>query len=182
MDIIKIKCPFDGAVLSVRNQPGIESKSVTCPVCKNKFPFRQFKRIEVPAPSDEGDTQYSGAATGENTIIGQVRLQGPGMVYKLKPGRNVIGRAASKSSADFAINTGESRSMSREHIVIEVKSMPGKGLVHFISLAKERVNATFVGDEELLFGDCLILNDGDIIRLPDAELRFSLPDPDATEY
>lgn len=44
--VIKIKCPFDGAVLSVKNQPGIERKSVTCPVCRNKYPFTRYTRVD----------------------------------------------------------------------------------------------------------------------------------------
>ena len=44
-EIIQIKCPFDGAILSVKNQPGIETKNVTCPACKHKYPFTQYKRV-----------------------------------------------------------------------------------------------------------------------------------------
>lgn len=61
--VIKIKCPFDGAVLSVKNQPGIERKSVTCPVCRNKYPFTRYTRVDgtqsmaVGSHDTGGDTE-----------------------------------------------------------------------------------------------------------------------------
>ena len=59
-EIIQIKCPFDGAVLSVKNQPGIESKNVTCPICKHKYPFTQFKRVTSNVNNNDPDTEYPG--------------------------------------------------------------------------------------------------------------------------
>ena len=53
-EILKIGCPICGSVLSVKNQPGIESKSVTCPICKNKSLFSAFKKIV----SKEEKTEY----------------------------------------------------------------------------------------------------------------------------
>lgn len=198
-EIIQIKCPFDGAVLSVKNQPGIETKNVTCPICKHKYPFTQFKRVVSTANNDDPDTEYPGddehtsyaydGRSGEDTdlgeinfTLGKVRLLGTGISYQLKIGRNVIGRKGTKSNANFQIDTGEKRSMSREHIVIEVKKVPAKGFVHYISLFKEKVNKTFIGNEPLLYGDCIVLNHGDVIKLPDATLKFDIPDEEGTEF
>lgn len=197
-EIIQIKCPFDGAVLSVKNQPGIETKNVTCPVCKHKYPFTQFRRVTQPVniedqhteyPNPNDHTQYSrNGGSGDDTelgtmnlTLGKVNLIGTGISYQLRPGRNVIGRKGTKSEANFQIDTYEKRAMSREHIVIEVKKVPAKGFVHYVSLFKERVNATFIGNEQLLYGDCIVLNHGDIIKLPDASLKFEIPDDDATD-
>lgn len=195
-EIIKIKCPFDGAVLSIKNQPGLESKSVTCPICKHKYPFTQFKVVTPDTNKDDDPpTDYPGGeertSYGEgkptdlgtmNFTQGRVVVVGTGVSYRLKPGRNIIGRKASKSNADFGIDTGENRKMSREHIVIEIKKVPAKGFVHYLSLYKEKVNKTFVGNEPLVYGDCIILNHGDIIKLPDADLRFEIPNEDDTDY
>lgn len=197
-EIIQIKCPFDGAVLSVKNQPGIETKNVTCPICKHKYPFNQFKRVRPTFFNEEPDTDYPGeeehtgyaydTQSSEHTDLGQMnftlgklKIIGTGKSYQLKTGRNVIGRKGLKSEADFQIETGENRSMSREHIVIEVKKIPGKGFVHYISLFKERVNKTFIGNEQLVYGDCIVLAHGDIIRLPDADLKFEIPDDESTD-
>jgi uncharacterized protein YbaR (Trm112 family) len=182
-ETIQIKCPWCNAVLTVRNQPGIENKSVACPVCKQKSPFLQYKRNAVNNISDDC-TQYPGAqvsTAAENNIIGQLICPNSGIAYQLKMGRNVVGRKASNSSADFQLDMADNRRMSREHIVIDVKNVPNQGIVHYISLYKERVNPTKVGSESLVFGDCLILKDGDCIQLPDVTLRFVLPDDDATQ-
>ena len=55
-------------------------------------------------------------------------------------------------------------------------------VAHYLSLYKEKVNKTFVGNEPLVYGDCIILNHGDIIKLPDADLRFEIPNEDDTDY
>lgn len=193
-EIIKIKCPFDGAILSVKNQPGIETKNVTCPICKNKYPFTQFKRVTAKLYNEDPGTEYPDGAgrpnyNEEKTEIGQqpnftlgkVTVAGAGRSYQLRPGRNVIGRKAQKSEADFQVDTNGSRSMSREHIVIDVKKVPLKGFVHYVSLYKEKVNKTLIGNESLLYGDCIVLNHGDIIKLPDATLKFEIPDGEETD-
>lgn len=196
-EIIQIKCPFDGAILSVKNQVGIETKKVTCPVCKHTYPFTEYKIVKSNHYNDDKDTDYPGEEKTEyaygnkkdevtelpnmNLTIGRLKLIGTGISYQLKPGRNVIGRQSAKSTADFQIDTGDKRFMSREHIIINVNKTPGKGFVHYISMFKEKENKTFVGNEPLLFGDCVILSHGDVIKLPDATLKFELPDDDCTE-
>lgn len=201
--IIQIKCPFDGALLSVKNQLGIETKNVTCPICKHKYPFTQFKRVTPTSNNDDPDTEYpsgdectnyDGEYTrygGEekteigkhpNYTLGKVTVLGKGVSYQLRPGRNIIGRKGQKSEAGFQIDTADKRSMSREHIVIDVKKLPLKGFVHYVSLYKEKVNKTFIGNEPLLYGDCIVLNHGDIIKLPDATLRFEIPDGEETDF
>lgn len=187
-EVIKIKCPFDGAVLSVKNQPGIETKKVTCPICKHTYPFTEFRQVKPAADNSDPDTKYT---TGDeetdvketaNLTLGIVKVTGSNTMFPLHPGRNVIGRKAQKSGADFMIDTGENRAMSREHIIIDVKKIPVKGYVHYISLYKEKVNKTFIGSEQLLYGDCIVLKDGDIIKLPDATLRFEIPDTEGTTF
>ena len=63
---------------------------------------------------------------------------------------------AAKSEAGIQIYTADSRAMSREHIVIDVKNVPGKGFVHTLSLYKEKVNPTFIGSEPLVYGDRIV--------------------------
>lgn len=202
-DIIKIKCPVDGVVMAVRNQPGIESKNVTCPVCKHTYPFTKFKRVNPQPSNEDPNTEYSGnddktSFNGEytgygdgdktkfaqqlNTGLGKVTVIGKNISYQLKPGRNIIGRKGKTSSANFQIDTGNERSMSREHIVIDIKKLPAKGYVHYLSLYKEKVHETFIGNERLFYGDCIVLTHGNTIKLPDATLRFEIPDEDLTEF
>lgn len=196
-EIIQIKCPFCGAVLSVKNIPDIEKKNVTCPICKQTNRFVQYKLIK---PNSDGSLRVAGNdginsrssydnnasdATQYgpmNFTIGRLRLKGTDIIFQLKMGKNEIGRKSLKSSVDFQIDTGEHRRMSRNHLVIDVVKENHKGFVHYVSLSKENVNPTTVDGNPLCFGvDKVILNHGAIIRLPDAELRFEIPDDEATE-
>lgn len=196
-EIIQIKCPFCGAVLSVKKIPDIDRKNVTCPICKQTNRFVNYKLItldddkrtkspvdEVKYPQRNYDagsidaTQYGPM----NFTIGKLKLQGTDISYQLKPGKNEIGRKSKNSSVNFQIDTGESRRMSRNHLVIEVVKENYKGYVHYVSLSKENVNPTTVNGNPMCFGvDKVILNNGTIIKLPDAELRFEIPDEEATE-
>jgi len=182
--VIKIKCPCCGAILAVRKQPGIEHKNVTCPVCKESSPFTAYRQVVDRAQHEH--TRYPGEeetrpAYGEDTdlgdslnlALGELHVVSANVpVFHLKSGRNVIGREASASSADFRIPTPDSNRMSREHLVIEVKKVPGKGFVHYASLYKQRVNDTRINGERLEYGDCIVLRHGDMLRLPDAVIRF----------
>lgn len=188
-DIIKIKCPCCGTMLAVKQQPGIEDKNVTCPVCKETSPFKQYKPMTIKKsedtiyPDKEERTHYeeTDLDASMNFTLGQLRIVSfPLSPFRLNVGRNVIGRKASASSADIQLPTTESKRMSREHLIIEVKKIPEKGFVHYASLYKQRVNETFINQERLEFGDCIILKDGDVIKLPDMTVKFEIPDDEST--
>ena len=194
-DVLKIKCPYCGAVLSVKNLAGIETKSVTCPICKQKSPFMDFQKVINKAndestqyPNNEDNTNYrtdsdSGTDIGMelNLTLGKLRVLPSGPSYQLKSGKNIIGRKAAQPVADFQIPMGGSKRLSREHLVIEVKKVQGKGFVHYAALCKQKTNRTFIGNEQMEFGDCIVLNHGDIIKLPDVNVKFEIPDEEGTE-
>lgn len=196
-DIIQIKCPFCGAVLSVKNIPGIDRKNVTCPICKQTNRFINYKLIANNAEGgakspvnevyDYKKSYESGSSEATqygpmNFTIGKLKLLGSDISYQLKPGKNEVGRKSRNSTVDFQIDTGESRRMSRNHLVIEVVKENYKGYVHYISLSKENVNPTTVNGNPMCYGvDKVILNNGAIIKLPDADLKFIIPDEEATE-
>ena len=195
-EIIKIKCPYCGAVLSVKDQAGIESKSVTCPICKQKSPFMDFKKVveqtcdeRTQYPRDEEKTSYRNSSdpgtdigTGLNFALGKLMVMPSGPSFQLQLGKNVIGRRAKQSTADFQIPMGESKRLSREHLVIEIKKVQGKGFVHYASIYKQKVNITYVGSVQLEYGDCIVLNHGDIIKLPDVNVKFEIPDEEGTKF
>lgn len=195
-NVIQIKCPFCGAILSVKHQAGIESKNVTCPICKHKYPFNQLKKANNYSSNAGGDTEYpykynNGHYKNEeqsftempkmNFIIGRLMVVSTGEIFQLKMGRNVIGRKTPSSTADFKINTGDDLIMSREHLAIEVKNVAGKGVVHYASLFKERVNETRIGNDRLFYGDTVVLRHGEKIQLPGLLLKFEIPDDEATQ-
>lgn len=183
--IIKIKCPQCGAVLSVQSAPGIENKNVTCPICSYKGRFTTY-RAYVPKQSADS-TNYGGS---ENTEFGgggghtktysAVLRKDDGNAIELKFGRNVIGRAAENSQADIQLDTHGDKHMSREHLLITINKVAGKGTTGYLSLYKEKVNKTYVNGSQLYYGDTLILKDGDKIQLPGMELIYRLIDDDST--
>lgn len=195
-DIIKIKCPYCGAVLSVKNQAGIDSKSVTCPICKQKSPFKDYKKLtdhsnneKTQYPGDEERTSYKTSEEpgtdigfGLNFTLGKLRVMPSGPSFQLKPGKNVIGRQATQSSADFQIPMIGSKRLSREHLIIEIKKVQGKGFVHYASLCKQKINKTLIGNEQLEYGDCVVLNHGDVIKLPDVNVKFEIPNEEETDF
>ncbi len=183
---IMIKCPACGAVLTVKNQPGIETKNVPCPGCKQRIPFRNFQRV-VPRkkvvgtvypenyqnrrPSDSGSKQETEKL---NSHVGQLCLLPSNQMFQLREGRNIIGRQATQSAATLQIPVTGSLRMSREHLVITVENVPGKGFVHVASLFKPKFNETRVGGKVLAYGDSVVLEHGCQIELPDATLVFLL--------
>lgn len=184
MMLLDIQCPNCSSILSVPQVPDMERKFVTCPACKQRSRFRDFKVVDKDV--SDGGTQVGlpEELKLENTVIGQiVDDQNPGHPYKLKEGSNVIGRQATTSKADmqFVAPQGDNR-ISREHLLIEVSNVKGKGFVHNISLYKEKVNETSVNGSPLLYPEKITLKDGDKIQLPGKILRFEIPNPDATVY
>lgn len=181
--IVKIVCPVCGCVLSVKDEIDLERKFVTCPACRHKLPFTAFRRVletngYMPSMGNmDPNTQI--AAT--NYTLGRLKAPKLDMTFQLQPGRNVIGRKSPESAATIQIPCEKSRRMSREHLVIEAKKVPAKGFVHYVSLFKERENATYIGRARLEYGDCLVLSHGDIIKLPDMDLIFEIPNEETTD-
>lgn len=175
--VIKIKCPYCGAILAVKKTAGMETKSLTCPVCKESSPYTTFKQIV-----DKKQEEHTQVNETPNYTLGQLKgIDSNTQMFRLKVGKNIIGRKATASTADFQISTGESKRLSREHLIIEVKKVPGRGFVHFASLYKMKSNATFINDEQLEYGDCVVLQHGDILKLPDVSLKFEIPDDEGTD-
>ncbi len=180
-EVVKIGCTKCGAVLSVQYAPGIESKNVTCPICKNKGAFSTFRRIEDPT-SDDGHTQIPDTLTknpeGASTI-GTLIING--VKYPLHIGRNVIGRQASGNNADIQIPTSvATKRMSRQHVVIDVKQLAGSCYQHQLSLYKPEVNTTYLNNDKINYGDTLLLINNFTIKLPDCDAKFVIESPDQT--
>lgn len=109
-----------------------------------------------------------------DNATGSLVLLNSGYVYSLFPGRNVVGRMASSSTADIQIPdmTGQRR-MSRSHLVINVLKENGR-FVHYASLNSPSVNRTCVNNIPLIYGQQVLLHSGDIIDLPDEPIRFEV--------
>ena len=174
-ETLKIKCPNCGAVLTIRNMAGIETKSVTCPVCKKLSRYTDYKKPAPICPTPEEDRTMLGNIPGmppaQAGSPGSLRSEETGQTYILSVGLNIVGRKAASSDASVQIDTAN-RTMSRKHCAIEVKPTKGDtGYLHILSNAQNK-NATYVGNQKLEDGDRIVLQGGEKIRMGEVILTF----------
>lgn len=178
---IQIKCPVCGAVLAVEDSQKNTGKKVKCPVCRNVSLYEDFRKVNAASNAAGGGTSTYVVTNQSHSSMGLVDLE-TGTVYKLRNGFNKIGRMTylNPPRASVPISRGEGKEdmgFSREHCIIELRPM-NDGLTHaFISNDKNK-NQTFINDSELMTGDIVELNDGDIIKSSSTELRFVLQKED----
>ena len=174
-DIRKIKCPICGAILKVQYMPGIETKTVMCPVCKKVSKYTSFIQVSEQNNNKEDETETDLGRKSEETQVARIGIliqTGMGRKYELKPGRNTIGRKASTSSATVQIET-EDRYMSRDHAEIVVKQNKYGEYMHCFRNSKNK-NDTFVNGQRVENGDELVLYGGEIIKMANTVVRFEL--------
>jgi transcription elongation factor Elf1 len=192
MQKARIKCPKCGTLLEVENPTGELQKTVECMSCKARLIVKFGRESEKTQNGSEsyesmlnrrsrgkyeeeedeeefGTSIMSGIA---DTTIGKLKYQSD--LYTLQMGINTIGRMASTSKASEQIATPD-RSMSRLHSVIEVSRM-FDGSVRAIIRNADNKNRTFVGGQELIDGDRIVLNYGDVIRMGDVQITY-IKDP-----
>lgn len=175
---IKIKCPECGAVLNIEDSPDNSGKKVKCPVCKTVNIYGNFKRVGTPVDGSKAKDEdcSTSIAVNRQSVVMKLVDQDTGIQYRLHEGVNKVGRmtVTTPPKADIAITRGEGcedMGFSREHMIIDVKSMKD-GLMHaFISNDRNK-NRTYVNGEELADGNALGLNNGDLIKSSATVLRF----------
>ncbi|MFI3267272.1 MAG: FHA domain-containing protein [Rikenellaceae bacterium] len=186
-NVQKIKCPVCGAVLTIKTIPGLENKSISCPICKVTSKFTDYKKPSetVSKPEEDVKTAYfngnnASQQTGaNNNTIGQLRHVDSRKLYSLKLGTNIVGRKAVTSKADVQIDTND-KTMSRSHSLIEVIKLDNGAYVHHFSNANNK-NETFLDSQKVGTGDKFILNDGDTIKMANVVLKFVILNGEETE-
>lgn len=181
MDKIRIKCPVCGAILETVDNPANAEKNVTCPNCKQKNKFKDFKRVaSAPAAAPSDETQVG---KKQDDSPGYLLDRKTGKEYPLREGRLVVGRKPQNSppKADIAIVTNDMY-MSREHLNVDVMFGQDGHFHVYVSNAKNQ-NPTFVNDEPLEDGNKVGVRHGDIIKLGETPLQFKSSNPfdDTTE-
>lgn len=160
-----VTCPRCGAIIEVTNPNLMLSREINCPNPKCKAVLHiQF---------DNGETVFVDSKN-KNKFPGFLKYEGNDHAG-LKEGRNTIGRADRKRTADIGINT-QDMSMSRLHCVIEVvKQKSGKYKVIISDardLEKIDVKPIFVNNEMLSSYDKILLEDGDNIKLGNTIVKY----------
>lgn len=130
-----------------------------------------------PPPPEDVD----GGHSTFNLSPGLLHDMSTGRNYELRRGRNVIGRQSDSSPATIQIPTNGDNHMSRDHLVIEVSMVPGKGLVAVASLSKAEVNSTYINGEIMTINSRVELKSGDSITMPgNRVLKYEIPDSEET--
>lgn len=171
MEKIRIKCPVCGAVLEAVDSPANYEKNVTCPNCKVRNQFSDFKRV-LPGPiSSPEDTETVIKSVSED-IIGALLDPETGRRYPLNEGRNLIGRMThnSPSKASIPIPT-DNRRMSRAHLYIDVIN-GADGRYHAYASNASNQNETTINGIVLNNDDRLSLKHQDRLSLSGTELIY----------
>ncbi len=170
--MISIKCPYCQVGLKVdEGKLPLGITSFKCPKCRQAIPVSLV--LEKKTAPDESETVLVHPLkerTGRLTVLPSVDT--PEQSFSLQEGVSIIGRKSSASHATFMIETGD-RSMSREHIRIEVKKDAHGGYKHYLSDNNSK-NHTLYNSNYLEAGEVVVLNDNDEIIIGHTVLCFHL--------
>lgn len=191
MQIKRVKCPQCNAVLDVKNSKNEKVKQITCPSCQTwlqvrfapqQEPIEAHTFLETPQSSqslDNGETQLAAGMSGatqlnisESQTHTHAELLYGGVNYPLVEGRNIVGRKGNTSKATVQIETAD-RYMSRQHVAIEVTTLPNGTLKVLLSNYQNK-NLTSVDGQPIETGDAIRLTDGNAITMGHSTLTFKL--------
>lgn len=159
-----------GAVLSVKQQPGLEKMSVMCPVCKQQSKFTDFTPCNPVMAGEHTQLITGGAGLLESKPVA-LRVVSSGRIIPLTEDEYIVGRKSHSAAVKIQLEC-PGLTTSREHLRL-VKKLDSQGVEHWlVSLAKERVNRTSIGMVALEPGDVVELKPGTMIHLPDIDLEF----------
>ncbi|GHV49707.1 hypothetical protein FACS1894181_09270 [Bacteroidia bacterium] len=172
--MIAVKCPHCRIGLKVdegKLPSGITS--FKCPKCKNLIPISVLSLKGGDGFSVSDDTlvlHKSLENIGRLTVLAdEDTLE---QVFPLHEGLAIIGRKSSNpSQATICIQTPD-RSMSREHIRIEVKKDARGTYKHYLSDNNSK-NHTLYNSNYLEEGEVVVLNNNDEIIIGHTILRFN---------
>lgn len=168
--MISIKCPHCHVGLKVdEGKIPLGITSFKCPKCKQSVPV---SLLSAETPADESDTvliQPLKTSTGKITVLPDADTSE--QTFFLYEGVITIGRKSNASKATLCIVTGD-KSMSREHIRLEVKKDGKGGYKHYLSDNNSK-NHTLYNSNYLENGEVVVLNDNDEIIIGRTVLRFN---------
>ncbi len=171
--MISIKCPHCQVGLKVNEgKLPLGITSFKCPQCKQAIPISLVLE-KKNGSSEDSETiliQPVKETTGKLTVVAAPET--PEQIFPLHEGVFIVGRKSSASKADLMIETGD-RSMSREHIRIEVKKEPRGGYKHYLSDNNSK-NHTLYKSNYLEEGEIVVLNNNDEIVIGHTILRFNV--------
>lgn len=189
--MVKVKCSNCGAVLNIKEVPGLMEKSVLCPVCGEKRPFSAYKKL-AESSQDDDDTicgSYKDGVGNEDETYVNLKDKEDNTVlncraylvdkqtkksYALREGVNYIGRKANSTPAkvNVMIETSD-MGFSRAHLGLEVVQVAG-GVRKYKIFNDDNKNLTYVNGNIMEKEDKIFLKNNDIIKSSTVELQFLL--------
>lgn len=162
-NVIKVKCPHCGAIITIQNATGVADKMLKCPNCNYRDKVSVFI-AEINKPMDD-DTEA--CITASEDCIGSLKVGDK--LYPLAEGKNTIGRKSVSSVADVQLDV-EDRRMSRMHICITVVKKTN-GVQHRIENLTMQ-GKVIINGNTMKAGEVVILQFGDVIRLGETDIQF----------
>ncbi len=172
-NIIRIKCPKCGAVLTLKCNNELVGKNIKCAICSTISKFELFKVVNSVAAANDEDATSIRPLLKDNNSTSPKKLgviQYLDKEYPLAQGANIIGRKASSSTATVQIDTDD-RTMSRCHITIEVTTSKSSEHIYYLYTAKN-MNATKINGHKIAEGDKIILSGSEIIEMGLTKVKF----------
>lgn len=168
--MISINCPHCHVGLKIdEGKIPLDITSFKCPKCKRSIPV---SLLSLEQHSEESETmlvQPVRMGTGHLSVIPNDDT--PEQTFPLYEGIAIVGRKSNASNATIGISTGD-KSMSREHIRIEVKKETKGGYKHYLSDNNSK-NRTLYNSNYLEDGEIVVLNNNDEIIIGHTVLRFN---------
>lgn len=166
---LKIVCPSCKRTLTIRNTPGVEQKTLTCPVCQFKAPVKTYinAALNVRVPSADAPTEIvtdrKTAASGSPAV-----LQAGGRVYRLAPGANTIGRKAQTGTATIQIEGDPYMSRLQGTLYVEKTG----ATYRYTYEEAHAANHTVIRGTELAEGDVIAIAPGDALLMGDTSVEL----------
>ena len=173
--MISIKCPHCHVGLKVdEGKIPLGITSFKCPKCKRMIPVSllyQEKQNSGDAVRDTDTMVLKPLPTKAGQLSVLANIDTPEQTFAFQEGIYTIGRKSNSSKATMGILTKD-KSMSREHIRIEVKKDSKGRYKHYLSDNNSK-NHTLYNSNYLENGEVVVLNDGDEIVIGHTTLRFN---------
>ena len=176
--MISVKCPHCHVGLKVdEGKIPLDITSFKCPKCRQPIPVSLLS-MEKGSVASESETvliQPLRMTTGRLSVIANADT--PEQTFPLQEGVYIIGRKSNASTATIGIITAD-KSMSREHIRIEVKKHAKGGYKHYLSDNNSK-NHTLYNSNYLENGEVVVLYNNDEIIIGTScgmAIRFAIED------
>jgi predicted Zn finger-like uncharacterized protein len=170
--MISVKCPHCHVGLKVdEGKIPLDISTFNCPKCKQPIPVSVLSLDGEQQSSEPETILIKPVRTSTGRLLVIANADTPEQTFPLYEGVTIIGRKSSVSGATVGIVTGD-KSMSREHIRIEVKKELKGGYKHYLSDNNSK-NHTLYNSNYLENGEVVILGDNDEIIIGHTVLRFN---------